>query len=328
MKTVRFIAIVAFAFAAFSHTCFAQTADKTYRLGVLSPLAPLADTSDAGAGLLRGLAQHGYQPGRNLVLERRGAQGSMERLPSLVSELLASKVDAMFTISYPAALAAKNGTTTVPVVMISAGDPVEAGLVQSLSRPGGNLTGISDVATELSAKRLELLKELLPGLRRVAMLWNANDLGMTLRYRAAARVAGSVGLAVQSLGVREPDDFESAFTAMTREPPDAILMVSDALTNLNRNRVYTYAAANRLPAIYETKNFARDGGLMSYGPDQSEAAAIAANMMDRILKGAKPAELPVQQPTMFEMAINLKTAKAIGVTVSPNLLARANEVIE
>ena len=328
MNAIRLVVLIAFAFAAPVETGFAQTAEKTYRLGVLSPLAPLADASDTGAGLLRGLAQRGYQPGRNLVLDRRGAQGSTERLPVLVTELVASKVDAIFTISYPAALAAKNGTTTVPVVMISAGDPVEAGLVQSLARPGGNITGISDVATELSAKRLELLKELIPGLRRVAMLWNANDLGMTLRYRAAARVAGSVGLAVQSLGVREPDDFESAFSAMTREKPDAILMVSDALTLLNRKRVYDYAAANRLPAIYETKSFARDGGLMSYGPDQAESAAIAAALMDRILKGAKPAELPVQQPTKFELVINVKTSKALGLTVPPALLARADEVIE
>jgi len=328
MKRIALIAVTALAFTALAQVGFAQAPAKSYRIGVLTPLTPLEDNSDIGAGLLRGLAQLGYAPGRNLVLDRRGAQGDMDRLPGLVAELVASKVDGIFTISFPAALAAKNGTSTVPIVMISGGDPVEAGLVQSIARPGGNLTGISDIATELSAKRLELLKELLPGLRRVAMLWNANDLGMTLRYRAAAGIAGSVGLAVQSLGVREPDDFESAFGAMTREPPDAILMVTDVLTTLNRKRVYEFAAAQRLPAIYEYKRLARDGGLMSYGPDQAEAAAIAASMMDRILKGAKPAELPVQQPTKFELVINLKTAKALGITVPPALLARADEVIE
>jgi len=328
MKRIPLIAVTALACTALAQVGFAQAPAKSYRIGVLTPLAPLEENSDISVGLLRGLAQLGYVPGRNLVLDRRGAQGDMERLPRLVTELVTAKVDAIFTVSYPAALAAKNGTSTVPIVVISGGDPAEAGLVQSIARPGGNLTGISDIATELSAKRLELLKELIPGLRRVAMLWNANDLGMTLRYRAAAGVAGAVGLAVQSLGVREPDDFEAAFGAMTREPPDAILMVTDVLTNLNRKRVYEFAAANRLPAIYEYKRLARDGGLMSYGPDQAEAAAIAASMMDRILKGAKPAELPVQQPTKFELVINLKTAKALGITVPPALLARADEVIE
>ena len=221
MKAIRLIALIAFASAAPLEAGFAQAPEKSYRIGVLTPLAPLEENSDIGAGLLRGLAQLGYVPGRNLVLERRGAQGDMERLPGLVTELLTSRS----MRSSPSAIPPRSPRRTAPAQFrlspISGGDPVEAGLVQSLSRPGGNLTGISDIATELSAKRLELLKELIPGLRRVAMLWNANDLGMTLRYRAAAGVAGSFGLAVQSLGVREPDDFEAAFGAMTREPPDA-----------------------------------------------------------------------------------------------------------
>jgi putative ABC transport system substrate-binding protein len=187
---------------------------------------------------------------------------------------------------------------------------------------------MTEVATELSAKRLELLKETVPGLNRVAMLWNAADLGMTLRYQAAAAATQALAITVQPLGVREPEDFESAFAAMEREPPDAILMVSDALTTLNRMRVIEFAAAHRLPTIFEREDFVRDGGLMSYGPDQGEIFERAASLIDRIFKGAKPAELPLEQPTRFRFVINLKTAAALGLTIPPTLLARADEVIE
>jgi putative ABC transport system substrate-binding protein len=187
---------------------------------------------------------------------------------------------------------------------------------------------MTEVATELSAKRLELLKETVPGLNRVAMLWNAADLGMTLRYQAATAAAQALGVTVQPLGVREPDDFEAAFSAMISQPPDAILMVSDALTFLNRKRVIEFAAAHRLPTIFEREGFVRDGGLMSYGPDQGEIFDRAAGLIDRIFKGAKPAELPIEQPTRFRFAINLKTAAALGLAISPSLLARADEVIE
>ena len=328
MKMIRKSALIALALTAFSAAAFSQTPGAIHRIGVLTMVGPLPDNSDIGAGFLRGLAAHGYVPGRNLVMVHRGAQTRLDRLPALVAELVAAKVDAIFTVGYPPALAAKQGGGTVPVVVISAGDPVEAGLVASLARPGGNVTGISEISTELSTKRLELLKELIPGLRRVAMLFNANDLAMTQRYKAAAAVAGSFGLQVQSLGVREPDDFEAAFASMTREPPDAILMVTDVLTNLNRKRVYDFAAAHRLPAIYEYRRFVHDGGLMSYGPDQSEAAAVAADLMAHILNGAKPAELPVQQPTKFELIVNLKTAKALGIAVPQSILVRADEVVE
>jgi putative ABC transport system substrate-binding protein len=295
---------------------------------VLTASAPLDLASDTGVGLVRGLSRHGYTIGRNLVLERRGAELRMERLPGQVRELADGRIAALFTISYPATLAAKEGTSTTPIVFIFAGDPVASGLVRSLAEPGGNMTGLSDVATELSAKRMELLREIVPGLRRVAMLWNANDLGMTLRYRAAAAAAGAFGLVVQSLGVREPEEFDSAFAAMTRDKPDAILMVSDALTLLNRKRVFEFAAEHRLPAIYEFKRYAQDGGLMSYGPDQAEAAAMAAGLMDRVLKGAKPADLPVQQPTKFELAVNVKTARTLGLAIPQSILLRADEVIE
>ena len=231
------------------------------------------------------------------------------------------------TIGYPTALAAK-GTGIPTVVMWGAGDPVATGLIESLPRPGGNITGISDVATELSTKRLSLLHELLPKLRRVAVLWNRDDFGMSLRYAAVEKVARSMDIIVQGLGVREPDDFNGVFEAMDREPPDAILMVSDQLTNLNRTRVFDYAAAKRLPAIYEYDFLARAGGLMSYGPDLTESIQRAADLVDRIFKGAQPSELPFELPTRYSFVINQKTATALGLTIPPTLLASADEVIE
>ena len=262
-----------------------------------------------------------------IVFERRGAEGRLERLPRLVAELVASNVDVIVTFGFPPALAAKQGTT-IPVVAFAAGDPVATGLIDSLGRPGGNLTGFSDQAAELSAKRMELLKEIAPQLRRVAMLWNADDLGMTLRYKASDVAAKAMGISVQALGVREPDDFEQAFAAMNREKPDAILMVSDSLTTLNRKRVIDFAAAQRLPAIYEWEFIAREGGLMSYSMDLDESFERVAALIDRILKGAKPAELPCEQPTRFDFVLNLKTARALGITVPPSLLVQADEVIE
>ena len=197
-----------------------------------------------------------------------------------------------------------------------------------MARPGGNITGVSELATELSAKRLEILKDALPALSRVAVLWNAADLGMTLRSRASEDAARVLGVRVQTLGVREPDDFDHAFAQMARERPDAILMVSDALTMLNRRRVVEFANTSRLPTIFETGTLVRDGGLMSYGPKQSAIGERAAELVARILRGARPADLPLELPTHFEFLINLKTAQALGVTLPPTLLARADEVIE
>jgi putative tryptophan/tyrosine transport system substrate-binding protein len=237
-------------------------------------------------------------------------------------------VDVIVTFGYPAVLAAKKSTKDIPIIVTGAGDPVATGLVDGLARPGGNITGVTELSTELSAKRLEILRDALPAIARVAMLWNAADLGMTLRYRAAEDAARVLGLKVQTLGVREPDDFDHAFAEMTRERPDAILMVSDALTILNRKRVLEFASTNRLPTIFETGALVRDGGLMSYGPKQSDIGEIAGGLMARILRGARPADLPLELPTHFEFLINLKTAQALGVTLPPTLIARADEVIE
>jgi putative tryptophan/tyrosine transport system substrate-binding protein len=239
----------------------------------------------------------------------------------------ASNVDVIVITSYLAALAAKQGTA-LPIVAGFTGDPLGTGLVKNLTRPGGNMTGISDFASDLTPKRMELLKEVRPGLRRLAILWNEGDPGMTLRYRASEAGAKVMGIDIQPLGVRAPDDFENAFAAMNREMPDAILMVSDALTFLNHKRVFEFAAAHRLPAMYEFAFYVRNGGLMSYSPDLDDMFDRIASLVDRILKGEKPGELPFEQPTRFTFAVNLKTAKELGLTVPPTLLAIADEVIE
>lgn len=302
-------------------------AGKVRRVGLLGSGPPFGDKSPVVVGLSAGFKKRGWTLGHDLVFEGRAARGDEKRLPGLAGELAASGVELIVTMGYPAALAAKEHTT-IPVVMMNSGDPVATGLVKSLAHPGGHVTGISEIASELSAKRLELLTETVPNVRKVAMLWNADNLGMTLRYRAAKAAAQQLRIAVQSLGVREPDDFASAFAAMTRDPPDAILMVTDALTILNHKRVFDFAAAHRLPAIYEFDFLVRDGGLMSYGPDQGETYDRAADLADRILKGAAPADLPLEEPTRFVFAVNLKTAKALALTIPQAILARADEVVE
>jgi putative tryptophan/tyrosine transport system substrate-binding protein len=306
----------------------AQSESKTYRIGLLSRGAIIADASPIGAALIRALGQRGYSIGRNLAFERRGAEMHVELLPRMVDELVASKVDVIFAVSYPAALAAKKGTT-LPVVVFSTGDPVGTGLVDSLARPGGNITGISDLTVELSPKRLQLLKEMTPGLRRVAMLWNAADPGMTLRYRASEAAAQELGITVEPLGLRDLTDFERAFAGMTANKPDAILIVTDGLTIQNRRRVLEFASTNQLPALYEELDFlVRDGGLMFYGPDTGEIFERVASLIDRILKGAKPQDLPFEQPTRFRFIINLTIAKALGLTIPQSIMLLADEVIE
>jgi putative ABC transport system substrate-binding protein len=305
----------------------AESSGRIHRLGTLIPTLAMTEQSPNGQILLGALARRGYVLGQNLTFEARGAMGDVTKLPSLVRELATSGVDALLGVGYPVALAAK--TAGVPVVVAwGVGDPVATGLVNSLAHPGGTVTGISDVASTLTTKRLGLLQQLSPRLRKVAMIWNRDDLGMSLRYDASARAAMAMGVTVQPLGVREPDDFNEAFTAMTGSPPDAILMVADALTNLNRKRVFDFATSHKLPAIYEYDFLARDGGLMSYGPDITESIERAAALIDRIFKGASPADLPFEQPTKYPFVINLKTAKLIGLDIPPTLLALADEVIE
>jgi putative ABC transport system substrate-binding protein len=326
MKRREFIALLGSMILASPRVTSAQTS-KIYRLGTLTVGPPIASTNGPGAILITGLAQRGYSLGQNLVYEARGAAGKVAQMPNLMQELKAANVDAVVTVSYQAAAAAKaSGVATV--IASGSGDPVKTGLVASLARPGGNVTGISDDAAALSTKRLGLLKEMSPQLRKIAMLWNKDDLGMSQRYDASSKAAQEIGITVLPLGVREPDDFNEAFAAMNRDPPDAILMVTDSLTLLNRKRVFDYAAERRLPAIYEQDFIARDGGLMSYGADPRESFDRAAALAARIFQGAKPADLPFELPTRYLFVINLKTAKAMNLTVPNTLLALADEVIE
>ena len=302
-------------------------ADKILRLGAISGAGAITADSPLGRILIGALADLGYAPGRNLDYSARGAMGTLAKLPGLIEELRAEGAAIVIAAGYPGAATAK--AAAVPTVIFTgAGDPVATGLIESWAHPGGVVTGISDLASALTAKRLEFLKAFSPGLKRVAMLWNADDRAMTLRYQASAATAETQGLVVLPLAVREPDDFNGAFAAMDRARPDAILMVSDALTILNRKRVFEYAAARRLPAIYEADMYARDGGLMSYGADQRESLTRAAAMIDRIFKGARPGDIPFEQPTRYLFVINLKTAHALGVDIPPTLLAAADEVLE
>jgi putative ABC transport system substrate-binding protein len=309
-------------------TVCAQQMGKIFRVGLLAGGPAIGVTDERRKTLLSVLAAHDIIEGQNLVFVQRFADGHLERLDGLAAELKAANVDVIVTFGFPSALAAKVSAKDVAVVITGAGDPVATGLVDGLARPGGNLTGVTELSTELSAKRLEILKDTVPNLRRVAMLWNADDLGMTLRYHSAEDAARVLGIKVQPLGVREPNDFEDAFTAMTSERPDGILMVSDALTMLNRKRVVEFANANRLPSIFENGVIVHDGGLMSYGPNQSDIGERAAELVVRILRGARPADLPLELPTRFDLVINLKTAKTLGLGFPPTVSARADEVIE
>ena len=305
---------------------FSQTAVKARHVGLLSSGAPFTDTSPVVTGLTAGFSKRGYVVGTSLLFERRAAEAHPDRLPQLVDDLK-TKAELIITNAYAAARVVKD-RSNVPVVAITGADPVATGLIDSLARPGGNITGVGEVAAELSAKRLEVLKDTFPSLRKIAMLWNAGDLGMTLRYRYAEAAARTLDFEIQSLGVREPDDFAGAFAAMERDRPDAILMVTDALMALNRKRVFEFAAQQKLPAIYEYEFLVRDGGLMSYGPDMGEVYDRAADLADRILRGARPANLPFEQPTRFRLVINKKTLETLGLTIPAAMLMRADEVVE
>ncbi len=305
----------------------AQTTAKVYRLASVTSGGPITVDSPNGNRLIPTLAQHGYELGKNLDYRAYGADMQSDRLPQIAREIALNKVDAVVVAGWPPAAAMK-GTGIPTVIAAGAGDPVATGLIDTLARPGGNITGISDNAATLSTKRLGLLKQAVPNIHSVAMLWNKNDLGMTQRYQASADAAKALSVTVQPLGVGEPEDFGDAFAAMDRERPDAILMVSDALTILNRKRVFEYAAAHRLPAIYENDPYVRDGGLMSYGADLSESWTRAASLIDRIFKGAKPTDLPFEEPTRYLFVINLKTAKSIGLEIPTTVLGLADEVIE
>jgi ABC-type uncharacterized transport system substrate-binding protein len=280
-------------------------------------------------GILRdSLRELGLIEGKNLIFEGRYAENDLERLPALASELVSLKVDVIVGVGTLAPLAAKRATSTIPIVMAAAGDPVGNGLVASLAGPGGNVTGTSLMAPDLAGKRLELLTELLPGISRVAVLWNAANPYSALVCKKTVGAARILGIELQSLEVRAPADFDGALEAATGQHAAALITVEDPLTNGHRGKIAEFAAGKRLPTMAGLRIFADAGGLMSYGSNPGDIFRRSADYVGKILKGAKPSDLPVEQPTKFELVINLKTASALGLTVPPSIPARVDEVLE
>ena len=306
----------------------AQQGGKKYTIGLFSAAIRLPENAPAWIAFLGAMRELGWIEGKNVVFEGRYADNRLERLPALAEELLRLNVDVIVAIGTLAPLAAKRATSTIPIVMTAAGDPLGSGLVASLAEPGGNITGMSLMAPDLGGKRLELLKELLPRFARVAVLWNAANPYSTNVFKET-QVAGRVlGVQVQSLEVRNPEDLDGAFEAARQQHPDALVSVEDPFTATYRKRITDFAIAARLPSLYGLREDVDAGGLVSYGANLAELFRRAAGYVDKILKGAKPADLPVQQPTTFELVINLRTARALGLELPPTLLARADEVIE
>jgi putative ABC transport system substrate-binding protein len=305
----------------------AQQARRVWRVGFLGGGARPQDGAPPLA-LRQALEELGYVERQNVSYLGRWADARQDRLPGLAAELVGLKVDVIVTAGGPAAQAAKQASSSIPIVLALVGEADGIGLIESLARPGGNVTGVTDHSDALSAKRLEILKEAVPKATRIAILWNADDRGMTLRYRAVERAAHTLHVTVQPLGVREPNDFDMAFSAMTLHRPDALFLVTDALTLLNRKRVIDFAETHRIPAMYESAPLVHDGGLMSYGANPDDNFRKAAVYVDRIFKGATPSSLPVERPSRYYLFINLKTAKALGLAIPPSLLLRADQVIE
>ena len=296
---------------------------KIARLGVLLFGTPDADAFPA---IRRGLGALGYVEGQNIIFEHRYAEGRPERLPDLAGDLVRSKPDLIIAAGGDVAPFAKRATGTIPIVMITSADPVQGGLVASLARPGGNVTGVTFVSSDLAGKRLQFLKEAAPGVTRVAVLWNPDH--PDGEFPATLAAGRSLGVQVQSIEVRGRDDFAGAFAAANRERMEAVIVVSSRLMTQNRARILDLATQNRLLLVSGWGPWAAEGGLLSYGPDLDAVIRRSATYVDRILKGAKPADLPVEQPTRFELIINLKTAKTLGLTIPPSLLSRADRVIE
>ena len=275
-----------------------------------------------------GLREHGYEEGRNIVIEYRWADGKYERFPALVAELIAAKVEVIVTAGTPAALAMKKATTTVPLVMVAVGDPVGTGLVPSLARPGANLTGLSSVAPDLEGKRLQLLREVVPALSHVAMFINSLNPFHVSSMRQARAAAQTMGIKLQLHDIRKSEDLDDAFAAIRKERPDAVLILADRVFLHNRERMIDFTKEQRLPNVNAYKELVEVGGLMSYGPSYEDMHKRAAIYVDKILKGAKPADLPIEQPSKFTFIVNLKAAKALGVTVPSQLLGLADELID
>jgi putative tryptophan/tyrosine transport system substrate-binding protein len=304
----------------------AQQQAKILKIGYLSAVPDRQ--GGASESVKRELETLGYVEGKNITFESRYADNKLDRLPALADELVGRNVDLLLASSNPAALAAKNATRTIPIVFLGAGDPVALGLVDSLARPGGNITGITSIGAVLAGKRLELLKETITNLSRVGVLWNPKEAASIQQWKESQFSARELGLQLHSMEVSSADKYESAFKEAMKARSTALAVTQHTMAVGNQKRIAELAAKNRLPAIYPREDFVDSGGLMSYGADRAEPYRRAAYYIDRILKGSKPADLPVEQPTKFELVINLKTAKALGLTIPPLVLMRAERVIK
>jgi putative ABC transport system substrate-binding protein len=304
----------------------AQQARKIHTIGLLSPAVPIF--SGVVSAFSNGLQELGWIEGQNIAIERRYAENRLERLPGLAAELVRLNVEVIVAVGTLGPLAAKRATTTIPIVMTAAGDPLSSGLVASLAHPGGNVTGMSLMVPDIAGKRLELLREILPRLARVAVLWNAANPYPAIVFKETQAAGQRLSIEIQSLEVRSPDDFNDAFEKVRWQRPDALIEVEDPLTNSLHKRIVEFAAAEHLPSLHGVGQEVEAGGLISYGASIPDLFHRAAGYVDKILRGARPADLPVEQPTKFELVVNVKTANTLGLEVPPTLLTRADEVIE
>ncbi len=301
----------------------AQQPTKIPRIGFLTSGAGAASTP-----IQQRLEELGYVQGKNIVFEYRSAESKLDQLPGLAAELVRLNVNLIVAVATPAAHAAKHATTSIPIVMVDVGDPVATGLVADLARPGGNITGLATLSPELSGKRIELLKEAVPSASGIAIFSNPTSLTNPLQLKQIKSAAQALAVEIQPLELSKSEDFEPAFAAMVRQRTNAFMVLPDPIFNAQRSRIVALAAKHKLPGIYDRRAYTDVGGLMTYGPNFPDLLRRAATYVDKILKGAKPADLPVEQPTKFELVINLKTAKQIGLTIPPNVLARADRVIK
>jgi len=319
----EFITLLGGAAAAWPLAARAQQPGKVWRMGLIAH-----EHESFYDALFEGLREYGYEEGRNLIVERRYARGQAERFKEFAAEMVRLNVDVIVVVTTPAALAVMNATKTIPIVHPNAIDPLNTGLIASLAHPGGNLTGGAQLTAEASAKRLQILKTVVPGLSHAAALWNPGNSAIVFSWKETQGAARVLGLILQSHEVQGPKDFAAAFAAITEERPNALLVLQDAVTMQQRREIIDFAIKERLPSMFQEKGWAEAGGLMSYGENLASMYRRAAYFVDRIFKGAKPADLPVEQATKFDMVLNLRTAKAIGLTIPDSVLALANEVIE
>jgi putative tryptophan/tyrosine transport system substrate-binding protein len=321
MRRREFIALLGSAVAAWPSSVRAQ---QRFKIGLLDTGLGAAFTTP----FTRKLVELGYVEGKNVVIERRAAEGNAARLKEFAADLVGQQVDVIVTAGTPAGVAAKQATSVIPIVLGAISDPVGIGLVASLARPGGNATGNSLMAPDLSAKRLDILHTLAPGITRFAILWDSSNPGMAERVRETKRAADQSHVLLHPVGPRNLDELDAAFAELLQARPDVLLVTAEAFTRRYQSRILDFANSNRIPAMFEDGSYVEAGGLMSYGPDYPTVFAKAAIFVDKILKGAKPADLPVEQPTKFELVINLRTAKALGLEIPPTLIALADRVIE